>query len=67
MKDPSELPREKLDSFVRTIQHLLYLEERDTEDGVEEFWDPHKERDEQMLDAIAAFMREMGLAPKDKK
>jgi len=64
IKDPSELTRAELETLVRDIQILLFLEQDDT--SGEEFWDPDKEHDHQMLDAIVASLNNLGMKPKIK-
>lgn len=66
IKDPSELSRDQLETLVREIQVIFWLDERPSAgaDGVETvelFWNPTKEHDHQMLDAIAAYMRKLGI------
>lgn len=60
LHDPSKLTREQLENLVRELQVLLYLD-HDSNDNT--FWNPEKELDHQMLDAISAFMRQFGVAP----
>ncbi len=68
LRDPASLSSAQKDELIRQIQILFYIEQDEDEEGnVTERWDPEKEKDEQMLDAIDGFMDKLELKPRELK